>query len=472
MSRVRGSAEAGRPVRVGAPDASLTAVSGLAAVSELVARLGVVAAFDGHVDAIKQRARGLSAGEFLVMLASEQLLGEDVFAGFDRLRDDAGGSLLGPAALPAATTAGALARRFGPQHLRGVEAAVAEVTARWLARLPAQRRMELVLRGPTIDMDSTEVEVYGHNKDGVAYNYAGQLAGRPHLASWAEAGLPLAADLLAGNEDVRPRAADLLRRALAGLPGQVCGKPRVRADAGYFTAELAHAAVEADADFAIAAKRNPAMWRAYAAVPESAWVPARDMPGAQVTAVDYAPEGWPPGSYTIIRRVRVDVADVSADPRSRRRRTIPKDQLTLALDGDLDHVWAVSFIVTNIPADDGAPIAAIEAWFRRRTDIEEKIRKAKLGAGLCHLPSADRGVNTVWMWGALLAGLISVMLQSLAGLDTRDRGRARHPRLRHELLCVPARLIRHARTLTLRLPPGRQLLPEVLARLRKLPLPA
>ena len=206
---------------------------------------------------------------------------------------------------------------------------------------------------------------------------------------------------------VRPRAADLLRRALAGIPAQVCGKRRVRADAGYFTAELAHAAVEADADFAIAAKRNSAMWRAYAAVPESAWVPARDMPGGQVTAVDYAPEGWPPGSYTIIRRVRVEAADVSTDPRSRRRRTIPKDQLTLALDGNLDHVWAVSFIVTNIPADDGAPIAAIEAWFRRRTDIEEKIRKAKLGAGLCHLPSADRGVNTVWMWGALLAGSVS-----------------------------------------------------------------
>ena len=91
---------------------------------------------------------------------------------------------------------------------------------------------------------------------------------------------------------------------------------------------------------------------------------------------------------------------------------------------------------------------------------------------MCHLPSADRGVNTVWMWGALLAGLLSVMLQSLAGLDTRDRGRARHHRLRHELLRVPARLVRHARTLTLRLPPGRQLLPQVLARLRALPLPA
>ena len=131
-------------------------------------------------------------------------------------------------------------------------------------------------------------------------------------------------------------------------------------------------------------------------------------------------------------------------------------------------MWAVSFIVTNIPADDGPNIVGIEAWFRCRTDIEDRIREAKLGAGLRHLPSADRGVNTVWMWGALLAGVLSIMIQSLTGLDT-ERGRARAARFRHELLRVPARVIRHARALTLRLPPGPQLLPEVLTRLRELP---
>ena len=64
-------------------------------------------------------------------------------------------------------------------------------------------------------MDSTDVEVYGRAKQGVAYNYCGQRAGRPHLATWAQAGVTLAADLLAGNDDVRPRAADLLRRSPA-----------------------------------------------------------------------------------------------------------------------------------------------------------------------------------------------------------------------------------------------------------------
>ncbi len=41
--------------------------------------------------------------------------------------------------------------------------------------------------------------------------------------------------------------------------------------------------------------------------------------------------------------------------------------------------------------------------------------------------------------------------------------------LRHRLLRVPARLVRHAGALTLRLPPGHALLDEVLARIRALP---
>jgi hypothetical protein len=43
---------------------------------------------------------------------------------------------------------------------------------------------------------------------------------------------------------------------------------------------------------------------------------------------------------------------------------------------------------------------------------------------------------------------------------------------RRRLIAVPGRLTRHARHLTLRLPPGHSLLPEVLARLRDLPIPA
>jgi len=255
------------------------------------------------------------------------------------------------------------------------------------------------------------------------------------------------------------------------LPPQVCGRPRVRADAGYFDQSLAHAAVEHGCDFAIAAKRTSAAWRAFAAIGDDAWSDARDMPGGQVAVCDYTPAGWPEGSYCIVRRVKVPAATISADPRSRRRRTIPTGQLALALDGQAEHAWACSFIVTNIPADDGPDIVGLEAWFRRRTSIEDRFRDAKHGGGLNHLPSGDHTVNTVWTWAGLLAGALSVMLQALIGWHAHHGDRTRTPTLRHRLLTIPGRILRHARGLSLRLPTGHAAITDALRALRALPPP-
>ena len=109
-----------------------------------------------------------------------------------------------------------------------------------------------------------------------------------------------------------------------------------------------------------------------------------------------------------------------------------------------------------------------------RVSVEERFREAKLGAGLFHLPSADHTVNTVWTWAALLAGALNVMLTGLTGAQpyVRHPGRVHIDTLRRHLLTTPARLIRHARGLTLRLPPNRNAVEHVLTRLRALPAPA
>ncbi len=470
----------GKRVKVGAPDPRLTRFSGLAAIAEFCDKLDVVGTLDRGIGPIKQRARGASAGELVVAIAQSQLLGGDALVALDRQRLDVGVADLGAVPPIPATTAASLARRFDEVQLAGIESGNAEVIARAVALLGQARQSELASR-LTIDMDSTDVEVYGSRKQGVAYNYAGQRAGRPHLATWAEAGVSLAADLLAGNDDVRPRAADLVRRALAAIPAPIREAltaagvvPRARVDAGYFTGDLARAAVAEGCDFAIAAKRNTAMWRAYTSISPQAWDDAQGMAGAQVAVSDYRPAGWPEETYTIVRRVRVDAEEISADPRSRRRRTIEAGQLALALEGTATHAYAVSFILTNIPThndpNSGETVLDVEAWFRRRTDIEDRIREAKLGAALRHLPSGYQGVNQVWTWAALLAGNISTLLQALTGIDKHSR--AHGARLRHELLCVPALLIHHAGSPILRPPTGDLLLPTVLARIRELPAAA
>ena len=223
--------------------------------------------------------------------------------------------------------------------------------------------------------------------------------------------------------------------------------------------------------FSLGVTRNRAVWRAATAIGAKQWRRAKRMRHAQVAVCDYAPAGWPPGTVCVVRRVKIRAGAISTDPRARRRRTIPKDQLALALDGLVTHVYAYSFIATNLDVSTPAKAVEVEAWHRMRTDIEDRIRDAKHGAALRHLPSGTKAANTVWMWGALLAVNLSAWLQELAGLDTGDgRGRAHLGTLRHRLLMIPARLVRHAGQITLRLPPGRQLLAQVLARLRRLPI--
>jgi len=311
--------------------------------------------------------------------------------------------------------------------------------------LPARRRVLLCTGPATIDLDGTDVECYGSRKDGIAYSYKGARAGRAHVATWAEAGVVVAADLLAGDEDPRPGAADLICGAAATLraAGVTC-RPRVRGDVGYFAAPIAWAAVAEGCDFSLGVTRNQAVWRTLATIPDKAWRKAKRMRGAQVAVADYAPAGWPPDTRCVVRRVKLAAADISADPRSRRRRTIPKGQLTLALEGLSEHAYAYSFIVTNLDVTTPAKAVKLEAWHRMRTDIEDRFRDAKHGAALRHLPSGDHTVNTVWMWAALLAINLSAWLQELSGLDDgRGRHRVHLGTLRHRLLLVPARLVRH-----------------------------
>jgi Transposase DDE domain group 1 len=136
--------------------------------------------------------------------------------------------------------------------------------------------------------------------------------------------------------------------------------------------------------------------------------------------------------------------------RARKRRTIPKDQLALALDGRIEAVFGYSFILTNfiltnLDVSDDESLAEVEWWYRHRTDIEALNKDGKLGAALRHLPSGEHAVNSVWMWAALLACAISAWLQEITGIDYGNgRGRRTLTRLRRELICVPARVVRRA----------------------------
>jgi hypothetical protein len=139
------------------------------------------------------------------------------------------------------------------------------------------------------------------------------------------------------------------------------------------------------------------------------------MDNAQVAVADYRPDWWPANTSLLIRRARLDPGQVSADPRSRRRRTLHPVQraLPIAWLEDAGAIYAYSFILTNLDVSAPGKAAAAEHWYRHRTTIESIFRDSKHGAALRHLPSGYAQVNTAWMWGALLAASMAGWLHQL-----------------------------------------------------------
>src|SRR5664279_1105679 len=165
----------GRRVRIGRPDLRLTGHAGVAAVAEADRVLGIAVALDGAVGRVKQRRRGVTAGGLLLSMASAQMTGADFLVGMDRRRTDVAGQQLEPVPTPASTTTAQVAKRFTPLQLAGIEDGIGAVNARVLGLVSPRRRSQL-LAAATIDGDTTDVEVYGRDKQDAVYNYQG--AGR------------------------------------------------------------------------------------------------------------------------------------------------------------------------------------------------------------------------------------------------------------------------------------------------------
>ena len=454
-----------RPGRIvaRADDPGLTAYAGLAVSGELCRRLRLAELIDGQLGLerrarpVKRRRRGLPAGQVLLSLAESQLVGGEFFDHLEDLRaDGAGAPLRAVAATPSAPTVSQLARRFRRVHGQRVERALAEAGERLdraLARDPAEP--------VTIDLDATQVTVYGRRKQGAGRSRHGSLSYAPRAASWAERGRALTSELVGGNREKLSGAecARIARRALALLPAGH-GEATFRVDSAYYSLELLEALRAEGARFTVSLPRTQAMWKLLAEIPEDAWQEALEMEGAQVAETSSTPAGWQAEPLRlIVRRCPFGAARIaSGSVDARRRRTIPAEQLALALDGEVASVFGYSFILADIPDQDAV---TVERFHRHRAQIEERLKEAKLGQALRHLPSGNEDANRLWLAACLAALNLAALCCDLcpaagaSGKAPDDAPLRRAAKtLRRLLFCVPARVVRTGRRLILRLPAG------------------
>src|SRR5665648_1156646 len=99
--------------------------------------------------------------------------------------------------------------------------------------------------------------------------------------------------------------------------------------------------------FSISVPRSSALWRSLETIGEEDWGPAIDFDEAEVAEAAYAPEGWEHEPLRlVVRRVAFAAEGLASDPRARRRRSIPREQLSLVDAGEASVAYGYSFILT------------------------------------------------------------------------------------------------------------------------------
>jgi hypothetical protein len=168
--------KAGRPlgrILIGEPDPSLARFGRLVAAGELARRLDLAGRID-HELSLERRARpvkvhrrGVSPAELVLALAESQLVGGAFFSDLEEVRaDDPGARLRIVSQTPSAPAALQRAKDFRRVHCQRVERGLAQAGHQLDRLLGRDRTMELV----TVDLDATQIEVYGRDKQGAARN--------------------------------------------------------------------------------------------------------------------------------------------------------------------------------------------------------------------------------------------------------------------------------------------------------------
>ncbi|MDQ2749083.1 MAG: IS1380 family transposase [Actinomycetota bacterium] len=422
-------------------DPNLVAVGGLVPVLGLAERAGLRALAEEQLTVPTDK--GAHAGAKVAALVAGMVAGADSIEDMNLLRH--GGMARLFTGICAPSTLGSFLRSFAFGHVRQLDAVAARLVASLVTQAPLLRDAAQIAY---LDVDDTIRATYGYAKQGTGYGYSGvkglnALLGA--LSTPASAPVIVATRLRKGSANSARGAARLVADALR--TSRACGASGlliVRADSAFYGRDVVAAIGRAKARFSITARQDVAVKRAIAAIGEDAWTTIRypnavfdeqlqqwvsDAEIAEVPFTAFASRGnHAVSARLIVRRVR----DQNPD------HLVADDQ------GELFPAWRHHAVFTDSPLT----LVQAEADHRRHAIIEQVIADLKNGP-LAHLPSGRFNANGAWL---VLAAMAFNLTRAAGALASLFHARATTATIRRQLINVPARPVRSARRVHLRLP--------------------
>lgn len=429
----------------GFDEPNLLAHAGLVPLLALAERAGLHDLLTERLAVAARKGPGHDGPAKIVSVVAGMAAGADSIDDLDVLRHGAMPTVFVDAKAPSTLGTHLRAYRFG--HVRQLDA----VSSRFLLALDYVTGLlgPLTAPGATsyVDLDDTIKAMHGYAQQGVAYGYSRVKGLNAQLATITTPGMApviAAARLRRGNVASAHGTTKIVGEAVATARAAGARTVVVRADSGYYGAALASSARKADARFSVTVRSNPSVRAAITSISEDAWVPIayphalwdeadqRWISDAQVAEVDYVAftgrrkAEHVPGRLVVRRVKRLNPASV------------PTGQ------DELFTTWRHHVVFT----DADGPMLAVEAAHRDHAIVEQVIADLKAGP-LAHLPSGIFTANAAWLACAVIT---HNLLRAAAHTAAGTLARARTSTLRARLITVPARLVRSARRLRLRLP--------------------
>jgi hypothetical protein len=219
----------------------------------------------------------------------------------------------------------------------------------------------------------------------------------------------------------------------------------MRADSAFYGRDVVAAIGRAGARFSITARQDVAVKRAIAGIAEDAWTTIRypravfdDQLGhwvsdAQVAEVEFTAFASRGRRHAVTARLIV-----------RRVRDQNPAHVVANAQGELFAAWRHHAVFTDSPL----VMLQAEADHRRHAIIEQVIADLKNGP-LAHLPSGQFNANGAWL---VMAAMTFNLTRAAGALASLFHARATTATIRRQLINVPARPVRSARRIHLRLP--------------------
>lgn len=216
----------------------------------------------------------------------------------------------------------------------------------------------------------------------------------------------------------------------------------LRADSAYYGFQVVNAALRAGADVSITARQDPAVKRAIATIPETAWTPIEytgaifdDTTGTWISKAEVAEV--PFTAFT--SRAKND--HVAGRLVVRRIPELNKKDLDhpTPFDTHRFHAFFTTSTLDTVTADQ----------VHRRHAIIEQVNADLKHAALAHLPSGKFTANAAWL---VLAVIAFNLTRAAATISGAALAKATTATIRRKLIAVPARVASSGRRIRLHLP--------------------